>query len=100
MVVIVHREDGRAYTGSGFASIFQRDKRRLGLHGLAFHGLRHTAGQLLAEAGVSEREIMSILSHRTAAMVTRYTRGADQERLARSAIVKLETRTKLQHLAD
>ena len=30
------------------------------------------------------------LGHRTAPMVTRYTRGAAQERLARTAIVKLE----------
>ena len=97
---IIHREDGRAYTGSGFASIFQREKRRLGLTGLQFHGLRHTAGQLLAEAGATDREIMAILGHRTAAMVGRYTRGADQERLARAAIVKLETRTKLSKLRD
>ena len=92
---IVHRQDGRAYTGSGFASIFQREKRRLGLGGLQFHGLRHTAAAQLAEAGATDREIMAILGHRTTAMVTRYTRGAEQERLARAAIVKLESRTKV-----
>ena len=91
---IVHREDGRAYTPKGFGNAFRREQRRLGLTGLQFHGLRHTAGQLLAEAGATDREIMSILGHRTASMVTRYTRGAEQERLARAAIVKLETRTR------
>ena len=90
---IVHREDGRAYTGSGFAAIFQREKKRLGLGGLQFHGLRHTAAARLAEAGATDREIMAILGHRTATMVTRYTRGAAQKRLARAAIVKLESRT-------
>ena len=92
---IVHRADGRPYSGDGFASIFQREKKRLGLGALQFHGLRHTAGQRLAEAGCSDREIMAILGHRTAAMVTRYTRGAEQKRLAKAAIVKLEPRTRV-----
>ena len=92
---IVHRKDGRSYTRSGFSSIFQREKRRLGLSGLQFHGLRHTAAARLAEAGATDREMMAILGHRTTAMVTRYTRGAEQERLARAAIVKLESRTRV-----
>ncbi|MDZ4382842.1 MAG: tyrosine-type recombinase/integrase [Parvibaculum sp.] len=54
------------------------------------HGLRHAAGSDLAEAGCSETEIMSILGHKTARMVTRYTRGARQKQLAKAAIVKLE----------
>ena len=36
--------------------------------------------------------------HGTATMVTRYTRGAAQERLARTAIVKLESRTRASKL--
>ena len=97
---IVHREDGRSYTGSGFSSIFQREKRRLGLGGLQFHGLRHTAAARLAEAGATDREIMAILGHRTAAMVSRYTRGAEQKRLAQAAIVKLETRTRVSNTPE
>ena len=99
-LVIVHREDGRPYSGTGFASIFHREKKRLGLAALQFHGLRHTAGQRLAEAGCSDREIMAILGHRTASMVTRYTRRADQKRLAKAAIVKLESRTKVSKAPD
>ena len=49
----------------------------------------------VAEAGCSDREIMAILGHRTAAMVIKYTRGAEQKRLAKAAIVKLESRTKV-----
>ena len=97
---IVHRENGQSYTADGFRSIFQRDMKRLGLIGLQFHGLRHTAASLLAEAGCSEREIMAITGHRTASMVSHYTRGADQERLAKAAIVKLKPRTKLSTPAD
>ena len=99
-LAIVHREDGRPYSGTGFASIFHREKKRLGLAALQFHGLRHTAGQRLAEAGCSDREIMAILGHRTASMVTRYTRRADQKRLAKAAIVKLESRTKVSKAPD
>ena len=60
--------------------------------GLQFHGLRHTAAVRLAEVGATDREIMAILGHRTATMVTRHTRSAEQERLARAAIAKLESR--------
>ena len=97
---IVHRLDGRAYTAKGFSALFRKELPRLGLKGLQFHGLRHTAGARLAEAGATDREIMSILGHRTSKMVARYTRGADQERLARAAIVKLKPRTKLSKLPD
>ena len=97
---IVHREDGRAYTGDGFSAIFRREQKRLGLRGLQFHGLRHTAAARLAEAGCTDREIMAILGHKTASMVTKYTRKADQKQLARSAIVKLESRTKVSNSSD
>ncbi|MDE0390912.1 MAG: tyrosine-type recombinase/integrase [Rhodospirillales bacterium] len=89
---IVHRADGRAYTGTGLSSLFRREQKRLGLGGLQFHGLRATAATQLAEAGATEREIMSVLGHQTASMVTRYTRRAEQERLAKAAIVKLKPR--------
>ena len=97
---IVHREDGRAYTGDGFSAIFRREQKRLGLGGLQFHGLRHTAAARLAEAGCTDREIMAILGHKTASMVTKYTRKADQKRLARAAIVKLESRTTVSNSSD
>ncbi len=95
-MAIVHTKRGAPYTSSGFRTIFYREIRRLGLGGLQFHGLRHTAGKRLAEAGCSDREIMAILGHRTA----KYTRGAEQKRLARAAILKLETGTKVSKPSD
>ena len=53
-------------------------------------GLRHTAGRRLAEAGCSDREVAAILGHRTTAMTLRYTQRADQKRLAKAAVTKLE----------
>jgi len=56
------------------------------------HGLRKAAARRLAEAGCSTSEIAAITGHKTLAEVERYTRAADQERLARQAIQKqLET---------
>ena len=50
------------------------------------HGLRKAAARRLAEAGCSASEIMLITRHKTLAEVERYTRAAEQERLARQAI--------------
>jgi enterobacteria phage integrase len=52
------------------------------------HGLRKAAARRLAEAGCSANEIAAITGHKTLAEVERYTRAADQERLARQAIQK------------
>ena len=54
------------------------------------HGLRKAAGRRLAEAGCTANEIMSVLGHRTLAEAERYTRDADQVRLATDAVTKLE----------
>ena len=50
------------------------------------HGLRKAAARRLAEAGCSASEIMAITGHKTLAEVERYTRPAEQEKLARQAI--------------
>jgi hypothetical protein len=60
------------------------------------HGLRKAASRRLAEAGCSANEIASITGHKTLAEVERYTRAAEQSRLARSAINRLSTAVKLQ----
>lgn len=50
------------------------------------HGLRKTAGRCLADAGCTAHQIMAILGHRTLAEAERYTRDAEQRRLAQAAI--------------
>jgi integrase len=56
------------------------------------HGLRKAAGRRLAEAGCTAHEIMAVLGHKTLAEAERYTREADQARLAEGAVAKLEGR--------
>jgi integrase len=50
------------------------------------HGLRKAACRRLAEAGCSANEIMAISGHATMKELVRYTKAADQARLARNAM--------------
>lgn len=54
------------------------------------HGLRKSAAQALAEAGCSDAQIMAVTGHATNAMIRKYTKGADQRRMAEDAIAKME----------
>lgn len=60
------------------------------LKGLVFHGLRKAAASKLAEAGCSTKEIAAITGHLTLQMVELYTREAEQKRLAKRAMRRLE----------
>jgi integrase len=62
-----------------------------GLHSLAAHGLRKAACRRLAEAGCSEKQIAAISGHASLNEVARYTKAADQVRLARDAMTKIAT---------
>ena len=53
------------------------------------HGLRKAAARRLAEAGCSANEIAAITGHAILEEVARYTRAAEQKRLARSAMDRL-----------
>jgi len=71
----------------GFGQMISAAIREAGLPGRCkAHGLRKAAARRLAEAGCSASEIAAITEHKTLAEVERYTRAADQERLARQAI--------------
>jgi Phage integrase family len=50
------------------------------------HGLRKAACRRLAEAGCSASEIAAISGHATLGEVQRYTKAADQARMARAAM--------------
>ena len=60
-----------------------------------FHGLRKSATKALADAGCSPHEIMAITGHKTLAMVREVLRSkAEQKKLAKAAILKLENARK------
>ena len=92
-VTILNTMYGRPFTVDGFSQ-WMRDAITAAELPLDCqpHGLRKAAGRRLAEAGCSANEIMSVLGHKTLAEAERYTRQADQARLATAAVVKLEAR--------
>jgi enterobacteria phage integrase len=94
-VTIVNTEFGKPFTVDGF-STFMRDAIRAA--GLPLdcqpHGLRKAAGRRLAEAGCSTKQIMAVLGHKSLAEAERYTKEADQIRLATDAMSRLEEQTR------
>jgi integrase len=92
-VVFLVSERGQAFTGRGFSQWFRRQCREAGLKGLSAHGLRKATCRRLAEAGCSVNEIAAISGHASLAEVARYTRRADQAKLARNAMAKTRTAT-------
>jgi integrase len=88
-VVFLVNEYGRAFTPERFSKWFVKQCQRIGLTGLSPHGLRKASCRRLAEAGCSANEIAAISGHASLAEVTRYTRAADQTRMARNAVERL-----------
>jgi integrase len=81
---------GKARTANGFGTWFRAGCNAAGLaNGTSAHGLRKAACRRLAEAGCSANEIKAISGHASLREVERYTKAADQERMARAAMKRL-----------
>ena len=80
---------GKPFSGNHFGETFREwcDAAGLPKHCSA-HGLRKAACRRLAEAGCSANEIAAISGHASLDEVARYTRAADQARLARNAMAR------------
>jgi integrase len=86
---------GRPFTAAGFTNWFREACNAAGLpRGTSAHGLRKAACRRLAEAGCSANVIASISGHASLAEVTRYTKAADQERMAKDGMAMLVSETK------
>ena len=80
---------GKPYGGNAFTEQFRNWCDAAGLpRRCKPHGLRKAACRRLAEAGCSANEIMAISGHATMKELVRYTKAADQARLARNAMTK------------
>jgi integrase len=80
---------GKPFTAAGFGNWFRERCNEAGLPHCSAHGLRKAAARRLAEAGCTEHEIASITGHASLREIVRYTKAADQRRLARAAIEKV-----------
>lgn len=80
---------GVPFSVKGFGQMMSAAIRAAGLSTRCkAHGLRKAAARRLAEAGATEKQIGAVTGHRTLAEIERYTRAANQERLARDAMEK------------
>ena len=74
---------GRSYRDNNFSDQFRAWCNDAGLpQRCVFHGLRKAAARRLAEAGCTAHEIAAMTGHNSLREVERYTKAADQVRLA------------------
>jgi integrase len=84
---------GGQFTPAAFGDWFRGECRLAGLpHNCSAHGLRKAACRRLAEAGCSANVIASISGHKTLSEVERYTKAADQARMARTGMAAITER--------
>lgn len=79
---------GKPWDATYLSSSMGRALAKIDLPGLNVHGLRKLRAAGLADAGATTHEIAAVTGHRTLAMIAHYTRSADQERLAVTAMGK------------
>src|SRR5215831_8189193 len=93
-------ERGAPFTAAGFGNWFRDRCNEAGLPQCSAHGLRKLAATRLANAGCSTDQIKAITGHRSISEVARYTKAADQARLARQAagLLRVEREQKLSNL--
>jgi integrase len=90
-LVFLTNDRGRPFTAGHFGDWFRRRCDEAGLTHCSAHGLRKAAARRLAESGCTEHEIRAITGHASLREVVRYTKAADQKRLAIQAMDKVRT---------
>jgi integrase len=91
-LALIGRTDGRPFSERGLSQLIRSAVKRAGLPAKCVaHGLRKAKMRRLAEDGASEKEIAAWSGHKTLREIERYTKAADQKRLAKSATNKRRT---------
>jgi integrase len=90
---------GTPFSRQVFTKWFRQQCDLAGIHDRSAHGLRKSAPIRLANAGCTAHEIAAITGHRSLREVEHYTRAADQERLARQAMARMEREQELSNLS-
>lgn len=88
---------GKPYTSDGFPNRMRVWCNKAGLPQCSSHGLRKLMGKRLAEAGASTHEIASVLGHKSLQEAQKYTKAAEQRRLSKQAMARLEAEQKESH---
>ena len=87
-LTLLTTQTGKPFSAAGFGNWFRDRCNEAGLPRCSAHGLRKAAARRLAEAGCTTHEIAAITGHASLSEVQRYTKAADQARLARAAMDK------------
>jgi integrase len=88
-LTLLTTQAGKPFSAGGFSNWFRDCCDEAGLPGhCSAHGLRKATARRLAEAGCTTHEIAAITGHATLSEVQRYTKAANQIRLARAAMDK------------
>jgi integrase len=90
-MTFLQTEFGKPFSATGLSNWFRIECDKAGLHHCSAHGLRKAAARRLADAGCTQHEIAAITGHANLKEVVRYTKGADQRRLAIAAMQKMRT---------
>lgn len=83
-------EYGRPFTANGFGNKFGEWCDEAGLPHCTSHGLRKAGAAMAAENGAIAHQLMSIFGWLTLKEAERYTRAAEQKRLAEGAMSLVE----------
>jgi integrase len=96
-LTFITSKSGRQFSGNDFSTLFRTWCDAAGLpRRCTAHGLRKAAARRLAERGATTHQIAAITGHRSLGEVQRYTRAADQARLAREAMELISPKTEHQ----
>lgn len=89
-LIFLTTQYGKPFTPAGFGNWFSERCNEAGLPHCSAHGLRKAAARRLAEAGCTTHEIAAITGHASLREIERYTKAAEQKRLAVAAMNKTE----------
>ncbi len=81
----------RPFTDAGFGNRFREWCDEADLPHCTAHGLRKAGATIAAQRGATSKQLMSIFGWDSIQMAELYTRSADQEHLAASAMHLLDT---------
>lgn len=83
-------EFGKPFSAKGFGNRMRKWCDQAGLPECTSHGLRKARASRMADRGATGHQIKAITGHQTLKEVDRYTRAAEQRRLAKSATALMD----------
>ena len=90
-LALIGKASGRPLTRYGLGALMSRAIEKAGLPSRCVaHGLRKAMMRIMAESGATAKQMAGISGHKTTHELDRYTKAADQRKLARAAMEKIK----------